>query len=188
MNIGHEFSRDGVRPDRNKVAEIVEWPQPITYKSLHSFNCLAGWFREFVPNFASIMEPLTSVQLKKGKIVWDEHMERAFKLIKDVFSQDLMLAYPDYTRKMDLFVDASLVGMGACLVQKDDKGVFKIITAISRAFRGAERNYSATKRELRAVVWSLKRLERWLKGGRFTLHTDHRALTFMLTPDVEPVG
>ena len=88
---------------------------------------------------------------------------------------------------MELYVDASLVGKGAVLMQEHD-GKKKMILAISSAFRGAELNYSATKRELQALVWALLRMEQLLKGGRFRVYTDHKALKFLLTqPQLNPM-
>jgi hypothetical protein len=41
---------------------------------------------------------------------------------------------------------------------------------MSRAFRGAELNYSATtKKELKALVWALEKLEQVLLAGKFTV-------------------
>ena len=61
--------------------------------------------------------------------------------------------------------------------EHDDKK--KMILA--SPFRGAELNYSATKRELQALVWALLRMEQLLKGGRFHVYTDRKALTFLPT-------
>jgi len=43
-----------------------------------------------------------------------------------------------------------------------------------------ERNYSATKKELLAVIFSLRKFKEYLYGIHFTLLTDHRALVFLL--------
>ncbi|OBQ28310.1 MAG: hypothetical protein AN485_24190, partial [Anabaena sp. MDT14b] len=44
-----------------------------------------------------------------------------------------------------------------------------------------ERNYAATKKELLAIVFALRKLRFYLAGRRFHLYTDHRALSFMFT-------
>jgi transposase InsO family protein len=182
--LGHKLTRDGVMPDPARVSEITSWKKPTTYVSLHSFVALAGYYREHIVDFASIAAPLTKVQLKRGVIEWTDDMLEAFNNIKAEFSRDsLVLKYPDYSQVMELFVDASLVGMGAVLMQKASPAdkTLKIVYATSRAFRGSELSYSATKKELLAVVWALKRFENMIKFKRFVLHTDHQALTFLMT-------
>lgn len=56
-----------------------------------------------------------------------------------------------------------------------------MVGAVSKAFRSTERSYSATKRELKALIWGIAKFELLLKGGKFTVYTDHIALTFLLT-------
>jgi hypothetical protein len=181
VHLGRLIGRDGFRPEPHKIKEIMEWTRPSTYKALKSFNCLAGYYRDHVRDFATIISPLTSVQERTGKIHWTSTMLQAFDAIRALFGSDtLTLAFPDFSKPMEVHVDASLVGMGAVLLQEHD-GVKKMISAISRAFRGPEVKYSATKRELRAVVWTLLKFEQLLLAGRFILYTDHRALTFLLT-------
>src|ERR1700748_1915826 len=52
---------------------------------------------------------------------------------------------------------------------------------MARSLNVAERNYAATKRELLAIVFALQKFHYDLWGSRFTLYTDHRALTFLHT-------
>ena len=51
----------------------------------------------------------------------------------------------------------------------------------SRALRGGEPNYSATKLELLGIVGALNKFRHYLYGTRFTLYTDHQALVYLYT-------
>src|SRR5262249_10789238 len=51
----------------------------------------------------------------------------------------------------------------------------------ARSLTPAERSYSATKRELLAVIYALKKFHRFIWGSHFTLFTDHAALTYLHT-------
>ncbi|KAH9263439.1 hypothetical protein BASA83_013165 [Batrachochytrium salamandrivorans] len=51
----------------------------------------------------------------------------------------------------------------------------------ARAINSSERNYSATKRELLAIVFALGKFHYYIWGSHFDLFTDHRALTFIFS-------
>ena len=67
-------------------------------------------------------------------------------------------------------------GLGASLVQIDDKGVPRAIGYASRALQKHEANYSAYLLELAAAVFGVEKFRVYLKGRHFTLHTDHKPL------------
>lgn len=89
------------------------------------------------------------------------------------------LAYPDFDRHFDVICDASGYSLGAILEQDG-----KVVYYASRTLNPAEKRYSATERELLAIVWATKVFKCYLLGRRFTVYTDHRALAgFMRTTD-----
>ncbi len=67
-----------------------------------------------------------------------------------------MLAYPDYTQPFLLYTDASNVGLGAALMQLDDRGKQQPLAYASRTLNKAETNYLTTHLGALAVVWALK--------------------------------
>ncbi len=175
--LGRLISGNGYIADPVKVKEILEWTKPKTYESLRSFVCLANYIRDHIRNFAWIAAPLHAVMMKKGKVIWTDELNQAYdNIIQALQSEQVILTYPAMDKVFDLYVDASLVGIGAVLMQDT-----KVIAMVSKALNSAQRNYSATKREMNAVVWSLMKFERLLSCVRFVLHTDHQALTFLLT-------
>ena len=77
-----------------------------------------------------------------------------------------------------LYTDASLTAMGAVLSQVQD-GQERAICYASKAFSKAQTRYSATKRELLAVVNFTRHFKHYLLGQKFTIITDHRALQWL---------
>lgn len=62
-------------------------------------------------------------------------------------------------RQFKLFVDASLEGAGAVLVQEDDRGIDKPVSLFSRKFNSYQRNYSVVEKETLALVLALKHFD-----------------------------
>ena len=68
--------------------------------------------------------------------------------------------------------------MGAVLAQVQN-GKKRAIYYASNAFSKAQTRYSATKRELLAIVHFTRHFRHYLLGRKFTIVTDHRALQWL---------
>ena len=89
-----------------------------------------------------------------------------------------ILAFPDVKEPFILYTDASLTAMGAVLAQVQD-GKERAICYASKAFSKSQTNYSATKRELLAIVTFTRHFKYYLLGRKFKIVTDHRALQWL---------
>ena len=76
--------------------------------------------------------------------------------------------------------DASGEGVGAVLSQGEIGKDFPIAFA-SRSLNKAERNYSTTEKELLAIVWGVRYFRPYLYGTKFTIVTDHKPLTWIVS-------
>lgn len=180
--LGHIISRDGRRIDPDKLKAVLDWDRPKTIKNLETFLGTVGWLREYTHKFAEIAAPLDRLRGLKGNVNWTAERSAAFDGLKQLFStSEGVLHFPDFSQPFELFVDASQTGLGAYVAQKGADGHQRLISCASRALTTSERNYSATKRELLAVIWALEKFHDYLAGNRFVLHTDHKPLTFLLT-------
>ncbi len=178
--LGYHLGNGQLRPQVNKVEAICQSPRPKTKKEVRSFLGLVGWYRRFVPNFASIAAPLTNL-LNKGvanPIPWTEDCEAAFKTLKEKMCSSPVLQSPDFTQSFLVQVDASAKGLGAVLVQ-GTQGNEKPVVYLSRKLLPRETRYSAVEKECLAIKWALESLRYYLLGREFSLETDHRALTWL---------
>ncbi len=79
-------------------------------------------------------------------------MVNSFEMIKEAITNATILAYPDDTKKFPIATDPSDYGLGAWIGQKEEK--MRIIAFDFRTLSPARRRYSATKKELLAVIWA----------------------------------
>ena len=91
-----------------------------------------------------------------------------------------VLAFPDCSRIFSLDTDASNQGVGAVLSQEYD-GKEYVVAYASRSLSKAERRYSATRKELLAVVTFINHFRPYLLGRQFRLRTDHSSLIWLRT-------
>ena len=174
---GYEVSASGVRPSEEKKRALKSCKKPQNSKEVESFLGLADWvLRKFVPQYSTIVKPLSSLTRKWCKWVWSEARENAFQMVMMLLEKQLSLYHFDPSLETKVYADASPVGLGAILCQIDEKGNERTIQCISRTLSSVERRYSQTEREALALVWACEKLHMYLYGTRFVLVTDHKAL------------
>ena len=96
-----------------------------------------------------------------------------------------VLAYPDPNREYLLEMDASRLGLGFVLSQKQSDGKYHPVAFGSRALHGVEANYHSSKLEFLAMKWSIEHFQMYLLGHRFKVCTDNNPLTYFLTLHTE---
>lgn len=173
--LGHIVSKEGIKPDPRKIEGIKKQTIPRTVKEIQSFLGLSGFYRKFIPDYAKIAKPLT-IRLKKDAVinVDDKDYKESFEKLKNILMSDMVLRYPDFSKKFALTTDASNYALGAVLSQ--EKGP---IAFASRTLNKHEVNYSTIEKELLAIVWGVKQFRHYLYGQRFKLYTDHKPLIWL---------
>ena len=178
--LGHQLQHGLVALHEDNVAKIRDAPRPSTKKQIRSFMGLAGYYRDFIPNFAAIVAPLSDLTRKgqPNKVTWGEAQERAYQTVKAHLSSKPILHLPDPSKEYYLITDASDDGIGAVLLQEHEGKLFPVCYG-SKKLSNAERNYSTIEKECLAIVWGVKRFHLYLYGVRFVLQTDHEPLKYM---------
>lgn len=178
--LGYVLSPKGIGTNEYKIGAILHFPVPMSVTQLRQFLGMVGWFRRFIPHFASIAKPLTD--LLKGsprRIVWNDKAEQSFTELKNLLTSAPILKLPDYSQPFTVRSDASDVGAGGILLQGsgDDE---RIICYISKKFTLAEQNYTTTEKEAYAALICLRRFAPFLLYKKFRLESDHSALLWIL--------
>ena len=115
--------------------------------------------------------------------IWEEPQKTAFRELVKRMTHPPILCYPDYLKLFILRTDASMLGLGAVLCQKQASGDVRVVAYGSRALRKAEINYSTHKIEFLALYWAVtKQFHHYLYGAPcFAITTDHNPLTYVQT-------
>ena len=76
--------------------------------------------------FSSVANPLFTLTRKDVDFVWSEACEAAFHQLKKPLTEAPVLAFPEFDCGFLLETDASGVGLGAVLTQKQDDWMFAL--------------------------------------------------------------
>lgn len=124
---------------------------------------MSGWYRRFIPQYASLASPLNKLLCKKQSWHCTTDQQTAFENIRASLSSVPVLSRPDFEYPFELQTDASDVGLGAVLTQKID-GIEHVISYASRTLSAAEQNYTTTEKEFLAVIWTISKFRAYLEG------------------------
>ena len=179
--LGHIINGDGLQPDPRKVEAIKNWPRPVTLKQLQQFLGYANFLRRYVNNFSQIAHPLYELasELAWTKNWTDRHIE-SFEKLKAAIMETTMIWHPDPEKPYQLFVDASMKGCGAVLMQDIslDPAVeeLKPVAYFSKQFSNAEKVMLPQDQEFYGMVYALIHFREYLEGVDFIIKTDNSPL------------
>ena len=180
--LGHVISADGVRPNDDRVAALTRMSMPTDIKQLRSLLGGLSFYRKFLPNMAHHIRPGTALLKKGAAFEFTSAMEDTVRTLLAELAAPPILVFPDWDAVIDtsrpfrLHCDASTAGLGASLEQEQIDGSIRPIVYISRATLDNEQNWTPMELEAGYVVWSIRRLRRYLFGVYFLVFTDNQCL------------
>ena len=173
--VGLVLTNKGIGPTKDKVRAIVDAREPQNASEVRRFLGLANYSAPFIPDFATVVEPLHRLTKKGVRFEFGDEQRKAFTELKKRLSSTGILGYFDKDAKMLIITDASLVGLGAVLIQ-EQHGVKRIISYASKSLSDVNKRYSQTEKEALAIVWACERFHVYLYGIEFELYTNHKPL------------
>ncbi|KAG2209868.1 hypothetical protein INT45_013585, partial [Circinella minor] len=160
---------------------MQNFPRPNNKTSVRAFISLAGFYRQHIHMYSEITSVLNDLLKKSKTFVWEERHEKAFKSVKDALTKAVTLKFPETTKRYKLYTDASDLAIGAVLTQWDEElKEERPVRFLSRNLQAAELAYPTVEKELLAVVYSMKKLRKYLLDKTFDLYTDNTAVRYLL--------
>ena len=179
--VGH-FVGSGIRrPDPQRLEGIANMTRPHTRSELRKLLGVFSYYREYVPNFASIAKPLTDLTKKQTPSIlpWNEEHQVAFECLRSRLCSPHVLRIPQFGKPFCLHTDASGVAVGATLGQLDEDGIEQPLAYASQKLTGPQSAWSTIEREAYAIIWALNRFKDIVYGARITVFCDHNPLQYI---------
>ena len=77
--LGHTVGNGQIKPTVNKIEAVENFLHPVTKKNVRAFLGLTGYYRKFIPHYATISFPLVELTKKKmpktfsGMVIVNKH-------------------------------------------------------------------------------------------------------------------
>ncbi|KAF4737244.1 hypothetical protein FOZ62_012867, partial [Perkinsus olseni] len=177
--LGHIFDGHGTRPDPDRVDTIANWAPPTTVTEIKQFLGLVGYYREFIPRFASIALPiqrLTSTCAATPNAIqehWSAECDERFAILKRALMDLPALSYPDFDMPFEICCDASNYAIGAVLQQEG-----RPLSFFSQSLSGPQLRWHTFEKEGFALFRALQKFRHYVLGHGLvvTIFSDHRPL------------
>lgn len=179
--LGYIITDEGIKPNIKKIESIQKYSEPGNLNQLRGFLGMIR-LRRFIKDFAKIEKPLTKILIGEGDksvktIKLDLEARECFENMNQILFSSDILTYPDFSKPFLLTTDASDYALGAVLSQ-GESGKDRPIHFASRTLNKTEEAYSATEKELLAIVWALKTFRTYMYGQKVKIYSDHQPLTY----------
>lgn len=179
--LGYEISSEGIRPGLCKIQAVEKFPRPKNVHEVRQFIGLTSYFRRFIENFSIIARPLTALTKKDAVWVFGDDQINAFNELKKKLTSRPVLALYDPNAELEIHTDASKLGIGAILMQRDNKDKLHPIAYYSRQTTMDESKFHSYELETLAVVEALERFRVYVLGKAFKVVTDCAAIRSTMT-------
>nr|GEZ62116.1 reverse transcriptase domain-containing protein [Tanacetum cinerariifolium] len=173
-----EVDKAKVDVDKAKVDVIAKLPHPTTVKGIRSFLGHASFYRRFIQDFSKIARSMTCLLEKDTSFLFSKEYVEAFQTLKRKSTEASILIAPDWDLPFKLMCDASDFAIGAVLGERQEKH-FRPIHYASKTMTEAESNYTTTKKEMLAVVYTFEKFRSDLIMSKSIVYTNHSALKYL---------
>ncbi|XP_070017768.1 uncharacterized protein [Nicotiana sylvestris] len=140
-------------------------PPPTSVKEVRSFLGHAGFYRRFIKDFSTVVNPLCKLLEKEDKFVFDEKCMEAFELLKHKLTTTPIITAPNWSLLFELMCAASDVAVGAVFGQRINK-MFNPVYYSRKTMNEAQRNYTVIEKELLAIVFAMEKSDHTLWGPK----------------------
>ena len=151
-------------------------PPPANVKQLRSFLGMVNFFRD--SNLSILLIPLTALTKKGEEWLWNSEVDSAFHKVKEAVMNAQDLVHMNDEDPVILYTDASTLGVGAVLMQVQNKKEVPVCF-LSKKFSSAAMKWSTIEQECFGMFYAVMKFASYLLGRKFSIATDHKNLVYL---------
>ena len=169
--VGHLITADGLKPDPAKTEAVRCMPPPVDKDGVRRFLGFVTYLSKFIPNLSEVDAPLRQLLKSDVEFRWQPAQQQAFDKLKQLCTHPPVLKYYDPAKPVEIYSDASSMGLGAVLLQDNQPVAFS-----SRSLTDAETRYAQIEKEMLSIVHGCIKFHHFIFGKHVTIYNDHKPL------------
>ena len=114
---GETYTTDSCKPAQIKVSAIVEMLPLTCKKQVQSFIGMVNYLSKFSARLSELAGPIRKLSKDKVPFIWGPEHQAAFKQMKKEIVRAPMLTYYNPKKETIMQTNASIKGLGTCLLQ-----------------------------------------------------------------------
>ena len=156
-------------PDPARVEKLTNMKRPTTKSEVRSLLGLLTQLSKFCPDYAQNVPALRQLTHKDVQFLWTDIHQREFdKVIANFGNLEYLRPY-DPTNQLFCLTDASYLGLGFILFQKDKDNSWSIVMVGSTCLKNAQIRWHPTELELLAVYYCLSKCHYFTANTRLPI-------------------
>jgi len=174
--LGHSISKNRISRDKFKIIDKISPPK--NRKSLQRLLGIVQYFRRFIRGFSQKMFHMRQLLKADTPFVWSAECDKELQYIKQTLLSDPVLVPLNPNKDVVILTDASYLGFGYIILQKDDNDQLRVIYYGGNALTAAPANYCPADLELSSLVLALKGIDWFAQHRKITVYTDNARVLF----------
>ncbi len=172
--LGWTVSKEGKSISKSRIKDLVAINSPKNASQAREVMGFLNYFRNFVGDFARRTNGINELTKKGITFNWAPELEEQLRrLIVDLTSAPILVHY-DPDAQHTLVTDASDAGLGGVLLQNGRPLVY-----LSKTFSTVQGRWPTVEKEAYAILYCVKKVERYVRHKKFLVRTDHRNLIYV---------
>ena len=139
--MGYHIGNGKIRPSKGNLQKLTDFPIPKKKKHIERLLGATNFNRKFIPGYAELMKPLSSLLSDK----WGKEQQEGFDKIKEILSAEPALGLPNWEKEFFIQSNASNIAVGAMLFQIDNNNYRVILGYHYKTIQQSQKKWSATR-------------------------------------------
>ena len=114
--LGHVIGSGKVSPEAAKIQSVQSFQRPTTKTGVRSFLGLTGYYRKFIPGYATTAAPLIDLtsRARPNQVAWTPECATAFDTLKTSLCSSPVLKSPEWDNHLSSRQTLLAVGREQC--------------------------------------------------------------------------
>lgn len=179
--LGMIFEKGKVSIPEKRLEAFKNLPSPTTPKKAKSVISCLSYYRHFCPRFAELAREILELgQLHPKQFKWTDELEQKYRQLIKTIIDNASIYLPDPNKPYYVQTDASIYCAAGRVFQLNDEKQEMLIAAVTRTFTKTERHYSIVKKEILALLYTLKTMDFFLRfADKLIILVDAKSIIYL---------